>query len=77
MNHTQLKEPRLSFRILWARTMNEWLVSPAPFVATCDEFLGSPEKDYLGQETFVRTDGFALPEIEPEDFERVFQWFQS
>ena len=77
MNYTQNQEPRLAFRIQWARTFGSWLVSPDPLAVTCDEFLGKPEEAIVEEGISVRPDTFALPEIEAEEFERVFQWFQT
>ena len=77
MNYTQTLEPRQAFRLLWARTFNGWLVGPAPLIVTCDEFLGKPEEAIVEEGISVRLDNFALPEIEAEEFERVFQWFQT
>jgi hypothetical protein len=77
MNSMQNQEPRLAFCIQWARTCGSWLVGPAPLAVTCDEFLGSIEKEIEKEGIHGHSEKFALPEVGPDEFERVFQWFQS
>jgi hypothetical protein len=77
MNTTQNQEPRLDFRIQWAKTFGTWLVGPTPIAITCDDFLGCPETAIAEETITIKADKFALPEVDPDEFERVFLWFQS
>ena len=77
MNCLQNQEPRLDFHIQWARTFGSWLVGPGPLTVTCEEFLGNPEEELGKEDILVGSEKFALPQVDPDEFERVFQWFQS
>jgi len=61
----------------WSSTFGNWLVGTAPLVVTYREFLGSIEEELGNAGTPAGQDLFALPEIDPDEFERVFNWFQS
>lgn len=75
MNLTLDHNPQLSYRIVWARTLDSWPVFPAPLTFTCDEYLGNPEQEFSAPSTPKKTAAFQTPEVAPEEFETAYQWF--
>jgi hypothetical protein len=49
MDFTLTRDPQLTYRIAWAKTLESWPALPTPLTFTCDEYLGNPEQEILSQ----------------------------
>jgi hypothetical protein len=85
MDFTLTRDPQLTYRIAWAKTLESWPALPAPLTFTCDEYLGNPEQEILRQSSVPlsatpqsatpQSADFQTPAIDPDEFESAYLWF--